>query len=112
MVTTIFGERFTAATTSPGQIPSGKTLGHSTLAVRLALGSSHPKVSEFIYIYLYIYIRIYVLYIYIFGTEMDIHQSSTTFIHQAVVILSPDATGGEFLRHSQVNARMDMSSWQ
>lgn len=41
---------------------------------------------------------------------MDIHQSSTKFIHQAVVMLScPDATGGEILRHSQVNARMDSS---
>jgi hypothetical protein len=75
-------------TTSPGQIPSsGKTLGHSTLAVILALGSSHPKVSDFIYIYTYIYIYL--------GTEMDIHQSSTKFIHQAVVmLLCPDATGG------------------
>jgi len=69
VVTTIFGERFTAATTSPEQIPSsGKTLGHSTLAVRLALGSSHPKVSEFIiiiYIYIFIYTYICVIYIYI-----------------------------------------------
>ena len=69
VVTTIFGERFTAATTSPEQIPSsGKTLGHSTLAVRLALGSSHPKVSEFIIIIIiiYIYLYVYMCYIYIY----------------------------------------------